>query len=254
MSTRETPLIRVIGVGYTGERAALTMGALPRPSVSYTLPTESDRGVDTLLYLLGDLRDAPSIERDMARIAREMRPRATLILAAVASPGGSVPSTLEGSVDSLFPLSVGAGDEAVDGLLRAVEGIVDLLIAPGIIPAHVSDIQPLLADCGLGAVGVGLGVGYGAAKRAVEKALGALPHGSLDGAYGLLANITAGVDFSVDDYAAVAGRLGEALREDTLLGLNSVVREGDLVRVTLFATGRRQRMDTRDRTGVAATA
>ena len=132
--------------------------------------------------------------------------------------------------------------KVADNVLRqAVEGIANLIVAPGIINLDFADVQTVMRGMGLAVMGTGVGHGD---KRAVEAAQMAvssplLEDSSIDGARGILLNVTGGHDIALHEVDDVASIIREAAHEDAQIIFGAVTDERlqDEIRVSLIATG-----------------
>ena len=162
---------------------------------------------------------------------------------------------LHGVVDTLITipnnklLSI-AGDDmsmqdafrkADEVLLNAVRGISDLINVSGLINVDFADVKTIMSNQGLALMGTGSGSGD---NRAVDAALSAinsplLDDVRIDGAMGILINITGGPNLRLNEVNAAAEAVAEAAHEDANIIFGSVVDEGigDEVRITVIATG-----------------
>ena len=203
-----------------------------------------------LLYLVADADDGPAVLEDTLALARAAREARVLTVAAVtnslSAPGTPAPMAVDqvalaAELDSLFLLQPGPGEDRARQLLAAVQAVVDLLTEPAFVQFDFSDFRLVTANQGLGAMGVGVAGGTGAACRAAQAALAgpSLRDGVLTGAYGLIVNITAGLGFSMEEYFVASNELAKAPAEQTLVAASVVLKEdsGDTVRVSLLATG-----------------
>ena len=95
--------------------------------------------------------------------------------------------------------------EANDVLLGAVQGIADLIIRPGMINVDFSDVRTVMSEMGAAMMGTGTAAGDSRAREAAEKAINSplLDDIDLQGARGILVNITAGLDLSLGDPEAL---------------------------------------------------
>lgn len=129
-----------------------------------------------------------------------------------------------------------------DGVLRqAVQGISDLITIPGLINLDFADMQTIMSGMGLAVMGTGIGRGE---KRAIEAAHLAissplLEEASMNGARGVLVNITGGLDITLHEVHDAVAIIREAAHEEANIIFGAVI-EGDLedeLRVTVIATG-----------------
>jgi cell division protein FtsZ len=89
--------------------------------------------------------------------------------------------------------------EANDVLLGAVQGIADLIIRPGMINVDFADVRTVMSEMGMAMMGTGSSRGENRAREAAERAINSplLDDIDLEGARGILVNITAGLDLSL---------------------------------------------------------
>jgi cell division protein FtsZ len=129
----------------------------------------------------------------------------------------------------------------VDDILRqGVQGITDLITVPGLINLDFADVRTIMRDAGSAMMGIGVASGE---KRAVEAAQAAISspllETSLDGATGVLLNITGGKELGlaeVDEAAQVVTAAADA-NANVIFGAVIDDSMGDHVRVTAIATG-----------------
>jgi cell division protein FtsZ len=133
---------------------------------------------------------------------------------------------------------------ADDVLRQAVQGISDLITVPGLINLDFADVQTIMSGMGLAIMGTGTAQGE---KRAVEAAHQAvssplLEESSINGARGVLINITGGLDMALHEINDAAAVIREAAHEDAHIIFGAVIDERleDELRITLIATGFRQ--------------
>ena len=131
--------------------------------------------------------------------------------------------------------------EANDVLLGAVQGIADLIIRPGMINVDFSDVRTVMSEMGAAMMGTGTAAGDSRAREAAEKAINSplLDDIDLQGARGILVNITAGLDLSLGEFAEVGDTIEEFASEDATVVVGTVIDpelDEDL-KVTVVATG-----------------
>ena len=131
--------------------------------------------------------------------------------------------------------------EANDVLLGAVQGIADLIIRPGMINVDFSDVRTVMSEMGAAMMGTGTAAGDSRAREAAEKAINSplLDDIDLQGARGILVNITAGLDLSLGEFAEVGDTIEEFASEDATVVVGTVIDpelDQDL-KVTVVATG-----------------
>src|SRR6476469_6807514 len=125
--------------------------------------------------------------------------------------------------------------------LNAVRGISDLVIAPGLINVDFADVRTIMTGMGRALMGTGRGRGD---KRAIEAAQGAissplLEDVSINGATGILLNITGGPDLTLAEMNEACTLIAEAAAPEATIICGSVIdaNAGDQMRVTVIATG-----------------
>jgi cell division protein FtsZ len=126
-------------------------------------------------------------------------------------------------------------------LHHAVQGISDLILVPGIINLDFADVRTIMSGMGFALMGTGVGKGEHRAVDAAQKAIASplLEETSIEGARGVLINITGGGDLTLHEVNEAAGTVAEAADRDANIIVGAVVDEslGDEVRVTVIATG-----------------
>jgi cell division protein FtsZ len=126
-------------------------------------------------------------------------------------------------------------------LLGAVQGIADLIINPGQINVDFADVRTVMSEMGMAMMGAGSARGENRALEAAEMAIRSplLDDINLEGARGILVNITAGPDMSLGEFAQV-GDIIEELASDNATIVTGTAMDpslGDELRVTVVATG-----------------
>ena len=130
---------------------------------------------------------------------------------------------------------------ANDVLLGAVQGIADLIIRPGMINVDFADVRTVMSEMGMAMMGSGLSSGEFRAREAAEAAIHSplLEDIDLQGARGILVNITAGPDLSLGEFSDVGDTIEEFASENATVVVGTVIDPdlGDQLRVTVVATG-----------------
>ncbi|MBE0426284.1 MAG: cell division protein FtsZ [Nitrospirae bacterium] len=130
---------------------------------------------------------------------------------------------------------------ANDVLKQAVQGISDIILIPGLINVDFADVRTIIEDKGGGVMGAGLGRGENGAIEAAKKAIlnPLLQESSIEGAKGILINITGGLELSLNDVQEAVSFVYDSADEDVHLIFGAVIDAdiGDEVRVTVIATG-----------------
>lgn len=130
---------------------------------------------------------------------------------------------------------------ADDVLYKAVQGISDLITVPGLINLDFADVQTIMSEMGMALMGAGNATGESRAVEAAQRAISSplLEESSIDGARGVLINVTGGQNLTLFEVNEAASVIFEAAHEDAHIIFGSVIDEkmGDEVRVTVIATG-----------------
>lgn len=126
-------------------------------------------------------------------------------------------------------------------LLNAVQGISDLMTVPGLINVDFADVRTIMSDQGRALMGTGRGTGNRRAVEAAEAAITSplLEDINIDGATGVLINITGGPDMTLHEVNEASSLIEEAAHEDANIIFGSVIdaNMGDELRITVIATG-----------------
>ncbi len=130
---------------------------------------------------------------------------------------------------------------ANDVLLGAVQGIADLIIRPGMINVDFADVRTVMSEMGMAMMGSGSASGEHRAREAAEAAIRSplLEDINLQGARGILVNITAGMDLSLGEFSEVGDTVEEFASADATVVVGTVIDPtmSDEIRVTVVATG-----------------
>ncbi len=130
---------------------------------------------------------------------------------------------------------------ANDVLLGAVKGIADLIMHPGMINVDFADVKTVMSEMGMAMMGTGLASGPDRAREAAEAAIRSplLEDVNLQGARGILVNITAGENLSLGEFAEVGDTVEEFASDDATVVVGTVIDPSlaDEIRVTVVATG-----------------
>ena len=125
--------------------------------------------------------------------------------------------------------------------LNAVRGISDLVIAPGLINVDFADVRTIMTGMGRALMGTGMGTGDKRAIEAAQQAISSplLEDVSINGATGILLNITGGPDLTLAEMNEACSLIAEAADPDANIIFGSVIdaNAGDQVRITVIATG-----------------
>ncbi|ABC32527.1 cell division protein FtsZ [Hahella aquimaris] len=130
---------------------------------------------------------------------------------------------------------------ANDVLLGAVQGIADLIIRPGMINVDFADVRTVMSEMGMAMMGTGVSSGDNRAREAAERAVRSplLEDINLQGARGILVNITAGMDLSLGEFSEVGATIEEFASDAATVVVGTVIdpEMKDELRVTVVATG-----------------
>lgn len=130
---------------------------------------------------------------------------------------------------------------ANDVLLGAVQGIADLIIRPGMINVDFADVRTVMSEMGMAMMGTGHSSGENRAREAAEAAIRSplLEDVNLQGARGILVNITAGMDLSLGEFTEVGDTVEEFASADATVVVGTVIdpEMSEELRVTVVATG-----------------
>jgi len=136
---------------------------------------------------------------------------------------------------------IDAFNQANDVLLGAVQGIADLIIRPGMINVDFADVRTVMSEMGMAMMGTGSARGENRAREAAEKAINSplLDNIDLQGARGILVNITAGMDLSLGEFTEVGDIIEEFASEEATVVIGTVIDPtmSDEIKVTVVATG-----------------
>jgi cell division protein FtsZ len=129
-----------------------------------------------------------------------------------------------------------------DNVLRqAVQGISDLITTPGLINLDFADVQTIMTGMGHAVMGTGVAHGDNRAIEAAHQAISSplLEESSIDGARGVLLNVTGGPDIALHEVHDAAAIIRESAHEDAHIIFGAVIDEKleDELRVTVIATG-----------------
>jgi len=126
-------------------------------------------------------------------------------------------------------------------LQGAVQGIAELITRPGLINVDFADVRTVMSEMGMAMMGTGRGTGEDRARDAAEAAISSplLEDINLEGANGILVNVTAGMDLSIGEFDEVGMVVKDRASDDATVVIGTVIdpsMEGE-VRVTVVATG-----------------
>lgn len=129
---------------------------------------------------------------------------------------------------------------ADDVLRQGVQGISDIITIPGLVNVDFADVRAVMADAGSALMGIGVGSGKSRAREAAIAAISSpLLESSIDGARGVVFNITGGHDLTLHEVNAAAEIIYEVVDPNANIIFGAVLDErmqGE-VRITVIATG-----------------
>ncbi len=129
---------------------------------------------------------------------------------------------------------------ADDVLRQGIQGISELITVPGLINLDFADVRTIMAEGGAALMAVGRASGEDRARVAAEQAISSrLLDVTIDGARGILFNITGGPDLTLFEVNEAAAIIKETAHPEVNLIFGAVIDEkmGDEVRITVIATG-----------------
>ena len=133
-----------------------------------------------------------------------------------------------------------AFSKADDVLRQGIKGISDLIQIPGLINLDFADVKTIMTEQGEALMGIGVGEGENRAADAAKMAINSpLLETSIDGAKGILLNISGSSDLSIFEVNEAAEIISDAADPDANIIFGSVIDEslGDTVQITVVATG-----------------
>lgn len=142
-------------------------------------------------------------------------------------------------VDKSTPM-LEAFREADNVLRQGVQGISDLIAVPGLINLDFADVKTIMSNKGSALMGIGVSAGENRATEAAKKAISSpLLETSIDGAQGVLMNITGGSNLSLYEVQEAADIVATASDQEVNMIFGSVINEDlkDEIVVTVIATG-----------------
>ncbi len=129
---------------------------------------------------------------------------------------------------------------ADDVLMQGVQGISDLIAVPGLVNLDFADVKTIMLEQGLAHMGIGQASGENRAAEAAKQAIHSpLLETSIEGAKGVLLNITGGSNLGLLEVNEAAELVAEAADQDANIIFGAVINEElkDEIRITVIATG-----------------
>ena len=143
-------------------------------------------------------------------------------------------------IDKTTPLRE-AFKVADDVLRQAIQGIADVIKVPGLVNVDFADVRAVMGHMGRAVMGMGVARGPNRAVEAAQKAISSplLEEGSVDGARGVLLNITGGADLSLHEVNEASLIIQQAADKDANIIFGAVINERleDEIMMTVIATG-----------------
>ena len=129
----------------------------------------------------------------------------------------------------------------VDGVLgQGVQGISDIITVPGLINVDFADVKAIMGDAGSSLLGIGTGVGENRAQAAARGAISSrLLDVSIEGAKGILFNVTGGKDLTMAEVDEAAKIISTAADADANIIFGAVIDDNmvDQIKIIVIATG-----------------
>lgn len=125
-------------------------------------------------------------------------------------------------------------------LLRGVQGISDIITVPGLINVDFADVKAVMQSSGSALMGIGRGTGEGRAMEAAKLAINSpLLETSINGASGIIMNVTGGADMTLHEVTEAAQVIHDAVLDDAIVTFGSVIddRIQGEIQITVIATG-----------------
>lgn len=125
-------------------------------------------------------------------------------------------------------------------LLRGVQGISDIITVPGLINVDFADVKAVMQASGSALMGIGRAQGEGRAIKAAQEAINSqLLEASINGASGVIVNITGGPDMGIHEISDAASIIHEAVLDDATVIIGTALNESiqGEIQITVIATG-----------------
>src|SRR5699024_4987753 len=151
-------------------------------------------------------------------------------------PNGKLLSVLGAEVTLLDAFK--SANQVLSG---AVQGIAELITRPGLINVDFADVRTVMSEMGMAMMGAGTAKGEDRALMAAQSAIGSplLEDIDLNGARGILVNVTAGMNLSMKEFEEVGTTVADLASEDATVVIGTVIDPdmNEELRVTVVATG-----------------
>jgi cell division protein FtsZ len=174
--------------------------------------------------------------RRAAQADAGVRELAEVVDTMITIPNDRLLATVERSTSMSQAFSI-----ADDVLRQAIQGISDLILVPGLINLDFADVKAVMAQMGVAIMGTGVATGEDRARLAATAAVNSplLENASVDGARGVIINVTGGRDLTLAEVDDASKIVQEAAHEDANIIFGAVEdprMEGE-VKITVIATG-----------------
>ena len=130
---------------------------------------------------------------------------------------------------------------ADDVLRQAIQGISDLILVPGLINLDFADVKTIMSGMGVAMMGTGVADGEGRAMQAAQRAVSSplLEDSSVNGARGVIINVTGGPDMSLMEVNEASSVIQESAHEDANIIFGAVIDPNltGRIKITVIATG-----------------
>jgi cell division protein FtsZ len=140
--------------------------------------------------------------------------------------------------NTTFTQAFGTAD---DVLRQAIQGISDLILVPGLINLDFADVKTIMAGMGLATMGTGIAEGENRAMEAAKRAISSplLEGASVEGARGVIINVTGGPDLSLIEVSEASSIIQEAAHDEANIIFGAVIDTAleQRVKITVIATG-----------------
>ena len=124
---------------------------------------------------------------------------------------------------------------------NAVKGVSELITKPGLINVDFADVRAVMTNMGLAMMGMGEASGENRAREAAEAAISSplLEDINLDGAKGVIVNVTAGMDMSIGEFEEIGEVIRSFISDDAIVIAGTVIDMdmSDTMKVTVVVTG-----------------
>lgn len=137
---------------------------------------------------------------------------------------------------------------------HSVQGISDIIVMPGLINRDFADVKSIMSNAGSALMGIGYAEGEGRSEKAAHDAINSpLLEASVEGAKGILINITGSQNLTLQEVDEAARVVSEAADPDANIIFGATIDEGmqDKVKITIIATGFDERRPRRKRVAQA---